>query len=82
VAAIEWDQGTIGRDAPMNLDELAAAIRRVINLDLQMYNPAWLSRATGSSRLVERYRDGRGFLAGDAAHVHSAYGGKGTTALR
>jgi 2-polyprenyl-6-methoxyphenol hydroxylase-like FAD-dependent oxidoreductase len=77
VAAIEWDQGTIDRDAPMDLSELGAAIRRVINVDLQMHDPAWLSRATDSSRLVERYRDGRVFLAGDAAHVHWAYGGKG-----
>jgi hypothetical protein len=42
-----------------------------------MHDPTWLSRATDSSRLVERYRVGRVFLAGDAAHVHWAYGGKG-----
>ena len=77
VAAIEWDQNAIDRDAPMDLSELQAAIRRVINLDLPMHDPIWLSRATDSSRLVERYRQGRVFLAGDAAHVHWAYGGKG-----
>jgi 2-polyprenyl-6-methoxyphenol hydroxylase-like FAD-dependent oxidoreductase len=76
VAAIEWDQDAIERDAP-DLNELQAAIRRVINLDLPMHDPTWLSRATDSSRLVEKYRDGRVFLAGDAAHVHWAYGGKG-----
>jgi 2-polyprenyl-6-methoxyphenol hydroxylase-like FAD-dependent oxidoreductase len=77
VAAIEWDQGAIDRDAPMDLSELQAAIRRVINLDLPMHDPTWLSRPTDSSRLVEKYRDDRVFLAGDAAHVHWAYGGKG-----
>jgi 2-polyprenyl-6-methoxyphenol hydroxylase-like FAD-dependent oxidoreductase len=77
VAAIEWDQGAIDRDAPMALSELQAAIRRVIDLDLPMHDPTWLSRATDSSRLVEKYRNGRVFLAGDAAHVHWAYGGKG-----
>jgi 2-polyprenyl-6-methoxyphenol hydroxylase-like FAD-dependent oxidoreductase len=77
VAAIEWDQNVIDHDAPMDLDELRAGVRRVINLDLSMQNPVWLSRPTDSSRLVERYRDGRVFLAGDAAHVHWAYGGKG-----
>jgi hypothetical protein len=61
----------------MALDELQAAIRRVINLDLPMHDPVWLSRPTDSSRLVEHYRVGRVFLAGDAAHVHWAYGGKG-----
>jgi 2-polyprenyl-6-methoxyphenol hydroxylase-like FAD-dependent oxidoreductase len=77
VAAIEWDQSTADHNAPMALDELRAAIRRVINLDLPIHDPVWLSRPTDSSRLVERYRDGRVFLAGDAAHVHWAYGGKG-----
>lgn len=77
VAAIEWDQGPIDRNAPMDLSELQAAIRRVIGLDLPMSDPVWLSRPTDSSRLVERYFDGRVFLAGDAAHVHWAYAGKG-----
>jgi bifunctional hydroxylase/dehydrase len=77
VAAIEWDQSGIDRNAPIDLSELQAAIRRVIGLDLPMSDPVWLSRPTDSSRLVERYRDSRVFLAGDAAHVHWAYGGKG-----
>jgi len=50
---------------------------QVINLDLPMHDPVCLSRATDGSRLAERYRDGRALLAGDAAHVHWAYGGKG-----
>jgi len=77
VAAIEWDQNEVDREAPMDLDELRQAVRRVIDIDLPMHDPTWLSRATDSSRLVERYREGRVFLAGDAAHLHWAYGGKG-----
>ena len=77
VAAIEWDQSLVDRDEPMSLNELQAAVRRVIDIDLPMHDPVWLSRATDSSRLAERYREGRVFLAGDAAHVHWAYGGKG-----
>jgi 2-polyprenyl-6-methoxyphenol hydroxylase-like FAD-dependent oxidoreductase len=77
VAAIEWDVSVIDHDAPMDLDELRAAICRVINVDLPMRDPIWLSRPTDSSRLAERYRNDRVFLAGDAAHVHWAYGGKG-----
>jgi FAD binding domain len=78
VAAIEWDQDAIEQHAPMDLGELQAAIRRVMNVDLPMSDAVWLSRPADSSRLVERYPDGRVFLAGDAAHVHWAYGGKGT----
>ncbi|HEV2357906.1 MAG TPA: FAD-dependent monooxygenase, partial [bacterium] len=53
IAAIEWDQPSVDHDAPMALDELQAAIRRMINVDLSMRDPVWLSRPTDSSRLAE-----------------------------
>ncbi len=37
----------------------------------------WSSRFRLHHRLADRYRDGRTFLAGDAAHVHSPAGGQG-----
>lgn len=37
----------------------------------------WSSRFRVHHRLADRYRDGRLFLAGDAAHVHSPAGGQG-----
>ena len=37
----------------------------------------WSSRFRVHHRLADRYRDGRVFLAGDAAHVHSPAGGQG-----
>jgi 2-polyprenyl-6-methoxyphenol hydroxylase-like FAD-dependent oxidoreductase len=77
VAAVEWDPAPIERDAPMSLDELRAAIRRVTGIDLPMSDPVWLSRPRDRSRLVDRYRNGRVLLAGDAAHIHWAYGGMG-----
>ena len=40
-------------------------------------NPTWLSSWRPNIRMVDRYRTGRIFLAGDAAHVHSAAGGQG-----
>jgi hypothetical protein len=61
----------------MSLDELQSAIHRVIGMDLAMNDPIWLSRPTDNSRLADEYRRGRIFLAGDAAHVHWAYGGMG-----
>jgi 2-polyprenyl-6-methoxyphenol hydroxylase-like FAD-dependent oxidoreductase len=77
VAAIEWERNLPGPEIPMTLGDLQAAILRVIGIDLPVQDPIWLSRPTDSSRLVEQYRVGRVFLAGDAAHVHWAYGGKG-----
>ena len=37
----------------------------------------WASRFTDTTRQAARYRTGRVFLAGDAAHVHSPAGGQG-----
>jgi 2-polyprenyl-6-methoxyphenol hydroxylase-like FAD-dependent oxidoreductase len=67
----------------MPLEELRAAVRRVIGGDVPMSEPAGgepsaLRRSTGAnSRQADRYRHGRVFLAGDAAHVHSGVGGPG-----
>lgn len=40
-------------------------------------DPVWLSSFRINERKVARYRSGRVFLAGDAAHVHSPAGGQG-----
>ena len=45
--------------------------------DLTLYDPTWLSLFHINVRMVDRYRMGHVFLAGDAAHVHSPAGGQG-----
>lgn len=45
--------------------------------DITASDPDWLSTWRYNLRMVERYRVGRVFLAGDAAHVHSPFGGHG-----
>ncbi len=42
-----------------------------------LHEPVWSTVWRPTVRMVERYRDGRVLLAGDAAHCHSAAGGQG-----
>ena len=46
-------------------------------LPLRMRDPGWLARFRLHHRGVNRYREGRAFVAGDAAHIHSPAGGQG-----
>jgi len=64
-------------DAPVALDEISTVARRVFGTDWGMHGPRWMSRFHSEERQVRRYRVGRVFLAGDAAHVHSPAGGQG-----
>lgn len=44
---------------------------------LRLRDEAWMSTFSVHARHVDRYRVGRVFLAGDAAHIHSPAGGQG-----
>jgi 2-polyprenyl-6-methoxyphenol hydroxylase-like FAD-dependent oxidoreductase len=61
-------------DEPMTVAELRDSIRRVLGVDLPLGEPTRLTRFTFHARHVERYRDGRILLAGDAAHLFPAGG--------
>jgi 2-polyprenyl-6-methoxyphenol hydroxylase-like FAD-dependent oxidoreductase len=45
--------------------------------DIRIEAESWKSMWRANARMVDRYRDGRVLLAGDAAHVHSPAGGQG-----
>jgi 2-polyprenyl-6-methoxyphenol hydroxylase-like FAD-dependent oxidoreductase len=60
------------------LDNCRTMLRqRTGRSDLVLSDPGWLSLWRANVRMVDRYRAGRIFLAGDAAHVHSPAGGQG-----
>lgn len=63
--------------APVDLAEVAAITREAYGTDFGMHDPRFLSRFHSDERQAPRYRVGRVFLAGDAAHVHSPMGGQG-----
>ena len=71
--AIAWDRSRedVPLAEPVTLDELRGAFRRIAGDDYGMGEPRWSTRFLSERRQARRYRVGRVFLAGDAAHVHS-----------
>ncbi|MDG4826111.1 rifampin monooxygenase [Asanoa sp. WMMD1127] len=65
------------RAAPPTLEEVRAALVSLTGTDFGVHSPRWLSRFGDATRLAGRYRVGRAFLAGDAAHIHPPTGGQG-----
>jgi 2-polyprenyl-6-methoxyphenol hydroxylase-like FAD-dependent oxidoreductase len=84
VSVFEWGAEPATEHDDIPLAELRDAVNRVLGTDLPMSETMTgattgaLRRTVGvNSRQADRYRHGRVFLAGDAAHVHSGVGGPG-----
>jgi 2-polyprenyl-6-methoxyphenol hydroxylase-like FAD-dependent oxidoreductase len=50
---------------------------RAADTTTKILEPVWLSNFVVHHRIVDHYRKGHAFVAGDAAHVHSPIGGQG-----
>ncbi|CAO2648111.1 Nn.00g090330.m01.CDS01 [Neocucurbitaria sp. VM-36] len=71
----EW-----GKDTEPQLEDFRQAIKALAPGPWEILDVFWLARFRLHHRIVNNYRCGRLFLAGDAAHVHSPMGGQGLNA--
>lgn len=65
-----------GAPAALELDELQRAFSSAAQVPVTLGNAQWLTKFRTHHRYVNRYRVGRIFVAGDAAHIHSPAGGQ------
>jgi len=77
---IEFEAPAVPATIPVTLAELRESVRRITGKAPQIQSTKYLARFGRQSTVVDRLRNGRVFLAGDAAHVWFVSGTQGLNA--
>jgi 2-polyprenyl-6-methoxyphenol hydroxylase-like FAD-dependent oxidoreductase len=77
VGVVDFDGGRFDRSSEIGLEELQTILQRVSGTKVRLKSVQMATSYTDHARQATTYRKGRVLLAGDAAHVHSPFGGQG-----
>ncbi len=77
IGVVDFDAGRFDRTSEITLESLQAMLRRVSGTNVTIKSVQEATSYTDRARQARTYRKGRVLLAGDAAHVHSPFGGQG-----
>ena len=80
IGVVDFDDGRFDRTSEITLENLQAMLQHVSGTAVTLKSIEAATSYTDRARQATTYRRGRIFLAGDAAHVHSPFGGQGLNA--
>ncbi|KAB8334384.1 pentachlorophenol monooxygenase [Scytonema tolypothrichoides VB-61278] len=61
----------------VTFDEVENKVKQLVQWPMEITNVRWFSTYKVHTRRAEKFSEGRCFLAGDAAHIHTPAGGQG-----
>ena len=66
-----------GQEPKVTIDELSSLVSEAIGGPVELFDPVWVTVVRFGNHLAPTFREGRAFLAGDAAHSIAPLSGQG-----